>query len=183
MQTSHAKGVTSAARHVYRDAGLLGFYRGLSSPLVSLTVLNTINFSLYNIFRRNLGLQHHNDFNHRVSIAGAGVGMFCSLISTPSELAKLQMQLMSSKYGNMNFLQTGRRLVELYGVRSLYTGHMINTVREMMFMATYFTTYEYLKHDLSPFLPAWGGIPIAGGLAGCMGWLVSYPLDAVKVIQ
>ena len=37
--------IPKTVRVVFSESGVLGFYRGMASPLLSLTVLNTLNFS------------------------------------------------------------------------------------------------------------------------------------------
>ena len=63
----------------------------------------------------------------------------------------------------------------------LYTGHAVNTLREMTFMMAYFYTYEGLRtelgHTTNP--PQWV-IPVAGGCSGAFAWAVSFPLDCVR---
>jgi solute carrier family 25 carnitine/acylcarnitine transporter 20/29 len=185
MQTEHC-GAGHAASTVYKESGAKGFFRGIASPLLSLSILNTLNFSTYNAFRRSLGLETHEQYDYRVFIAGGGVGLVCSLISTPFELVKLQTQLMSSANAGSKpstTIQTVNHIMRTYGVKHLYTGYGVNTVREVVFLSVYFTVYEYLKHDVSiiPIPNIWAKIPIAGGIAGSAGWFISFPLDAVKV--
>lgn len=73
---------------IYSDYGFVGFYRGVGSPLVALTILNTVNFSSYSYFSKLLQVDSKK-LDMRVSIAAACVGPIASMISTPFELLKV----------------------------------------------------------------------------------------------
>ena len=72
------------------------------------------------------------------------------------------------------------QLVRAYGLRALYIGHGINTAREMLFLATYFTVYENSNVFFTSVLSSTIAVPFAGGISGGAGWLISFPLDCVK---
>ena len=66
------------------------------------------------------------------------------------------------------------------GLLGLYHGHAVNTSREVVFLATYFSVYEHTKTSIASVLYKAIAIPLAGGLSGAAGWIVSFPLDCVK---
>ncbi|KAI9847863.1 MAG: hypothetical protein M1838_000722 [Thelocarpon superellum] len=47
MQAYHFTNFTDCVKHTYRTEGGLSFWRGVSAPLVSVTVVRTISFSIY----------------------------------------------------------------------------------------------------------------------------------------
>lgn len=185
--------IPNAIQTIYRESGVMGYYRGMVAPLVSLTILNTLNFSTYSFARNGLQVPEHFDvckdgFQWRVSFAGASVAPLCSIISTPFELIKTQMQLSasSSSAGQTrykNSIQAALGLSKEHGIGALYRGFTVNMIREMVFLSTYFAVYEHLKsfqlHSTSLY-PQSVAIPLAGGTAGALGWLVSFPLDLIK---
>jgi hypothetical protein len=77
-----------------------------------------------------------------------------------------------------------RTLVERHGMGVVYTGHGVNTLREMAFLGNYFFVYEGLRemfianHDWGLHVQA--AVPVAGGLSGALAWFVSFPLDCVR---
>jgi len=96
-----------------------------------------------------------------------------------------------------------KKLTATHGIRIIYTGHVVNTIREGVFISTYFFTYEGLREALfivhssinkattattgSPAEHKTPGeqhhqwaIPICGGLAGAISWFVSFPLDCIR---
>jgi len=184
-------------KHIISSEGIGGFYRGVASPLLALTVLNTLNFSSYARFRSlynvDDGLISAGGFELKVAAAAATVGPLASMISTPFELVKTQMvinQKNSSTSGSSSSrpssIRTAYSIVRQYGIQKLYIAHGVNTTREIVFLSTYFTVYEHSKSYISDIMyHKWGwssnaSIPVAGGISGAIGWFVSFPLDCIK---
>jgi len=160
----------------------------MTPPLISLAILNTGNFASYNYFRTLFNAERGWDL--RNGLAGVVGGPLGSTISTVENMIKTQMQLdnvTQKRYrGSWHCLRT---LVEEKGWRVLYTGHVVNTVREGAFLGTYFYTYEGLRVFLQNIVDdkadknhtaAWT-IPVAGGMSGAFAWFATFPLDCIKV--
>mmetsp|Transcript_34915 Transcript_34915/g.84493 ORF Transcript_34915/g.84493 Transcript_34915/m.84493 type:complete len:164 (-) Transcript_34915:138-629(-) len=75
-----------------------------------------------------------------------------------------------------------KTLIQSHGVGIIYTGHIVNTVREATFLGSYFFVYEGLREGLvrSSLCNVQVAVPIAGGLSGAVSWLISFPLDCVR---
>lgn len=166
-----------------------GFYRGIGSPLISLTFLNMLNFSSYDYFKRKLGIKEStmtNDrFNIRIILAGAAAGPIAAFISTPFELIKTQLQIshksvLSNQIPTMNSIEAAVAIARQHGIHGLYIGHSINTTREIVFLSTYFSIYEFMKSSIVLSFPNIVAIPLAGGISGAVGWFISFPLDCIK---
>jgi solute carrier family 25 carnitine/acylcarnitine transporter 20/29 len=72
-------------------------------------------------------------------------------------------------------------LVRCYGIRVLYSGFCVNALRETVYLGTYFCCYEGMRAGfIEQSLPLQVAVPIAGGLAGFIGWLSSFPLDCIR---
>jgi len=184
------------ARKIVEAEGWRGLYRGVGSPLVALTILNSLNFSSYAYFRRQFGVPDVVDVSHfetRVPLAAACVGPLSSMISTPFEMVKTQAvqqnvrlatasvsSSSSSSPSSSSSIVIATNLVRKHGIRALYTAHGVNTAREIVFLSTYFCVYEHSKSLLKAFVPGNVAILFAGGLSGATGWLVSFPLDCIK---
>lgn len=187
MQAGASGGMLPLARRIIEAEGWRGLYRGVASPLLALTILNSLNFSSYAFFRREFGVQDDADFSHieyRVPLAAACVGPLSSLISTPFEMVKTQA-VQSIKNGGVSStssssLALARSIVHKHGLRALYTAHSVNTAREMVFLSTYFSVYEHSKSLFRSLVPANVAIMLAGGLSGATGWFISFPLDCIK---
>ncbi len=101
----------------------------MAPPLISLAILNTTNFASYNYFRSIFGAERGWDVNNL--LAGAMGAPFGSTISTVEHMIKTQMQL--DNIGDKRFrgsLHCLTTLVEERGWKIIYTGHVVNTVRE-----------------------------------------------------
>ena len=189
-------GLVALARRISREEGFSGFYRGVASPLAALTILNTLNFSSYATMRKKLGVAAQvsldQSFEYRIPLAAACVGPLSSCISTPFELVKTQMvqSLAHARAagaaagggGSSSSVARAAALVRQHGPRALFVGHGVNTSREVVFLSTYFSVYEYSKTWLAAVagLPAQAAVLVAGGISGSTGWFVSFPLDCIK---
>jgi len=80
----------------------------------------------------------------------------------------------------MNSFGAAIAIAKRHGIRGLYIGHSMNTTREIVFLSTYFSVYEYMKSNMSLTLPKIFAVPIAGGISGAIGWFISFPLDCIK---
>ncbi len=191
---------------ILRTEGLTSLYKGMTPPLISLSILNTITFTSYNYLRSEV-YHAHRGFDIRNALAGMTCAPMCSSISTVEHFIKTQMQLdnihLNRFTSSWHCMQT---LVKEHGssIRILYLGHGVNTLREAVFIGTYFYTYEGMRVKLDDWFGSSGGsnryyyddddetsrnidqkapawtIPFAGGLSGAWAWFVSFPLDCVK---
>jgi solute carrier family 25 carnitine/acylcarnitine transporter 20/29 len=151
---------------IIRNEGMKGLYKGLGSPMLSLTILNSISFGIYGESKRLIHKCFYNSpqssssssfsrisasnnlelLPSHYSLAGAIVGVICSFISTPFEMVKVRLQLDNiTERRYKGSLSCAKELTKLYGGKMLFTGFWINTVRETTFCAVYFGLYEHLK--------------------------------------
>jgi solute carrier family 25 (mitochondrial carnitine/acylcarnitine transporter), member 20/29 len=209
MQVTN-KSIWTSCKNIYQEAGVFSFYRGVLSPLVALTLLNTLNFTSYAAARKQFGVPENfnvvqTGFEWRIMLAGGIVGPCASLISTPFELIKTQMQLVGltakantgpSAVVYRNSVHAAYSIGRQHGIVGLYRGFAVNTTREVVFLSTYFTVYEHLKSaQLHAALNSASSaedmasqtkfrksvaVPLAGGIAGSIGWFLSFPLDCIK---
>jgi solute carrier family 25 carnitine/acylcarnitine transporter 20/29 len=184
MQTSGCGAsltIVGVASSVVRREGILALYKGIAPPLISLSILNTLNFSSYSFFRHLYRAKH--GWDHRNAVAGMSGAPIGAMVSTVENLVKTQMQLDNiSRKRFEGSWHCVRSLVQSHGLSVLYTGHVINTFREITFLGCYFFTYEGLRHGLvsGAHVHAQLAVPVAGGMAGALSWFVSFPLDCVR---
>lgn len=112
MQTCQYKGYADCVRHTYKTEGYRGFIRGVVAPLLSVTIVRTVSFSIYQRskynyatwFKQNFGIDpllHINTPGNYPNIstiscfgvAGATAGSVITLASCPFELTKLSAQV------------------------------------------------------------------------------------------
>lgn len=219
----------SLLSHILRTEGISGVYKGVGPPLLSLSIVNTLSFTSYSYFRQNYFYgQDGWDYNNALS-GMMGAPIF-GIVTTPENFLKTQMQLdnvqderkkvqksrpnqLQSNVREMEMQQQkprgkytssfhcARTLVSSHGLTVLYTGHVINTIREAAFVGTYFFCYEGYKSEFRKLLlgvdkliwssadssnshdAPWSttlAIPMAGGCAGATAWAFTFPMDCVR---
>ncbi|ACO70544.1 mitochondrial carrier family [Micromonas commoda] len=197
---------------IARAEGVTGMYRGLGPPVCMMMVMNSMNFGAFYHMRDKLAGANPVGWgterpwiDWRVVCAAASVGPLCAMVSTPFELVKLQVQLDAANHSRTQLAATkpatdrnaspigyvrkysgsahaARQLLKTHGPRVFFLGHGVNTARECVFNAVFFSAFEHTAHGfeteagLSPAMAT----AAAGGVAGAAGWLTNLPLDCVK---
>lgn len=165
-------------------------FRGAAAPILGYGALNSILFMTYN---RSLKYMNPSIFDptklagvdlDKIWLAGAIGGLACWVVSAPSELIKCRTQLQLD--GQTSSYSTTMNILKHQGIRGLYLGGAITSVRDSFGFAWYFWSYELSKRLLlsrqaDPFLePKASDILIAGGVAGVVTWASIFPLDVIK---
>ena len=90
MQTGTASGgMIGATRHIVKTEGLRSLYKGITPPLISLSIVNTASFTSYSYFRRMIGGQ--NGWDVKNAWAGMLGAPLFGLITTPEGFLKTQV--------------------------------------------------------------------------------------------
>lgn len=170
---------------IAKNEGLKGLFKGVSSPLVGVTAINTLLFGVYGFFLESqLPTPGATPTLLQIFIAGAGSGFINSFISGPVELAKIQMQ---NQIGQGGFRSPSDCLGQVWrrqGLRGCYRGLWPTILRETPSYGAYFSCFEAIRR-------AWsteenqghlenGRLMLAGGISGIAGWMSTYPVDVVK---
>ena len=128
---------------------------------------------------------------NNVMLAGAVAGLAQCAVIVPSDRLKIQLQVQgramrqigggAAAEGDMSLGAVRRcvgTLVQAEGVRvAFFRGWWPTVFRQAPAAAVYFSSFESLKRQLG------GGAlatAVAGGCAGCAGYLCTYPLDVLK---
>jgi hypothetical protein len=112
MQTYKYSGFLDCVRHTYRAEKLRGFFRGVTAPMASVTLVRTVSFSIYqrskhvysDWLKKNFGIDVLGHVSKRgtypnfwsvatFGAAGATAGSCITLIACPFELTKLSAQV------------------------------------------------------------------------------------------
>mmetsp|Transcript_18308 Transcript_18308/g.39571 ORF Transcript_18308/g.39571 Transcript_18308/m.39571 type:complete len:392 (+) Transcript_18308:43-1218(+) len=230
MQTQLSSSATnklstiSLLSHILRTEGISNVYKGVGPPLLSLSIVNTLSFTSYSYFRQNY-FHGQDGWDYNNALSGMCGAPIFGLVTTPENFLKTQMQLdnvqsqREKSNGQQKQIQqqkpTGRftnsfhcakTLANAHGLPVLYTGHVINTIREAAFVGTYFFCYEGYKGEFRNMIlgiekllstsvdnntststdchdSSWStslAIPMAGGCAGATAWALTFPLDCVR---
>ncbi|KAF7317767.1 hypothetical protein MKEN_00864500 [Mycena kentingensis (nom. inval.)] len=108
----------------------------------------------------------------------SGAGSSRAVITTPTELIKIRQQQCT---GDTTARGIAAGIYQAGGLRALYRGAAATAMRDCGYGA-YFLSYEATLRFLSSHGESRQGWPVlvAGGVAGIMGWLTTFPLDVVK---
>jgi len=208
LQTGSTKSTSSGQQHsilsvgkgIVRSEGIGALYKGVGPPLISLSILNTTTFIQYAYFRELY--QANPGWDIRNFLAGVSCSPFAGIVSTVENFTKTQMQLDNVRQSKRKYTGSWdcfRTLIRRHDFRIVYTGHFVNTIREVSFIGPYFFFYEGLRetfirkqHELrqEQQYQYWAypsfvtnvklAIPIAGGLSGALSWFISFPLDCIR---
>ncbi|KAI0636735.1 mitochondrial carrier [Trametes polyzona] len=208
LQTTRQRiSIPRLALTVYQEEGIIGFYRGLWIPLMTISFVRAASFTIYTrtkeYFRDRHWLARNRIFDVSATggISGALSGSLISFGSAPFELVKVRRQLEYSIAASKGLrlakapstMEAVRDIFRTNGLLGLYTGFRLHFVRDTMGTALYFFEYDGFRYimgrdasgeqgDTPPWLP----IPVSlvpfvcGSLAGVSSWAFIYPLDVVK---
>jgi len=175
---------------------LRSLYSGLTGPLVSIGMVTSLNFAIYDSLRRILYLKQHptdstctgrnyifKDSISNIAFASTVTGVLMSGITSPVVVVKTKQQITTH-----SFLKTAKSTLRRKGgIRNFYVGFAPHFLCECGWRGIYFTSYEYLKRcispeqgiDFAPRLPLYQSMTCAG-LAGFLSWICIYPIDVVR---
>lgn len=127
--------------------------------------------------------------NDPPSYKGVALGGFCSgalqsMLLSPVELVKIRLQLQKTET-QKGPLRVAKNIWKREGLRGIYRGLGITMIRDAPAHGLYFWTYEYAREKLHPGCrksckESLNTMLVAGGLAGVVSWVFSYPLDVIK---
>ncbi|XP_023246937.1 solute carrier family 25 member 45-like [Copidosoma floridanum] len=190
-----------ALKRIMRNDGIRGFYRGMSCPLVHSGSLNSLFFGVYNASLTSLQSSRGHDENLPSNrgwlldnfVAGCLAGGAQALITCPSELIKIRIQLgkglityiKTEHYtlARVNTFLTVLDLYRKYGIRGLYVGWVPTMWRDVIGGGVYFSSYQLTHHYMYGTLnltPGFFEILVAGGVAGLTSWIPVIPFDTIK---
>lgn len=100
---------------------MYGFYKGMSPPLVGVTILNATLFSVNGQIKK---LFQRGDANHSLTVsehvaAGALTGIFTALAINPYEILKCRLQVQTES-GGAGPIEMMRRIYRAEGIRGFY---------------------------------------------------------------
>lgn len=191
-------------RQSFRAEGLSGLYRGISAPLVGAAIETSSLFFSYRIAQDVLQVtllpttQGVPLSLSALVACGAASGAFTSLLLTPIELVKCQMQipLSSSSLRGPGPFKIIASVFRHHGIFGFWHGQLGTLIRETGGSAAWFGSYEgvsalFKKYNArspstssadlesSPSLPIYQHL-LAGATAGVSYNFVFYPADTIK---
>ncbi|GAA6014063.1 hypothetical protein JCM10207_000224 [Rhodosporidiobolus poonsookiae] len=198
-----------AFARVVKEEKVVGLYKGVTSPMAGVAVMNASVFTSYKLaMNALLSTPDAEPTLVQITAAGAFSGIFTSLITTPIERLKILQQ--SSSVGSSRSTPSTASLLRILPLRELYRGFLPTLLRDTAY-GPYFLVYEYVarggsfglldgrgrgerhvKADLAEEVESelFGSegqegagavrVLVAGGLAGIAGWGCTFPIDVLK---
>ncbi|XP_069508697.1 solute carrier family 25 member 48 isoform X2 [Ambystoma mexicanum] len=187
---------------IYRNEHVAGFFKGMSFPLVSIAIYNSVVFGVFRntlrvISQHRYGSPKHSPATSDLAVASMVAGFVSVGIGGPVDLVKirLQMQTPPTTTGNVPFINKPVRLayrgpvhcVSLIlrheGIAGIYRGSGAMILRDIPGYCLYFIPYAFLCKWITPeghSAPSAYSVWMAGGIAGAISWGTATPMDVVK---
>ncbi|OAD74600.1 hypothetical protein PHYBLDRAFT_111764, partial [Phycomyces blakesleeanus NRRL 1555(-)] len=208
MQTQPYDSISACVRHTYKEEGIRGFFRGIVPPLITVSIIKSVSFSVYEKTKRyckaNYPFFNQDSLGSTFVLSTTGgvvTGAFIATLSCPFELIKIQKQLefllqassistgatvMRPMAENDPSWHSAKEIIKKKGLPGLWSGFGLHFVRDALGTGVYFGGYETTKYLLNQ----GSGQPagpltqfLAGGICGILCWLVVFPIDLVKSLM
>jgi solute carrier family 25 carnitine/acylcarnitine transporter 20/29 len=177
---------------IAKQESILGFYKGMSSPMFGVAIINGIVFSVQNASK---GLFDDPDTYKALAITGAIAGGVQAIICSPIELIKTRLQMQGigqqrKLFALSTHLYNGpidclRKSYDRRGIRQgVMRGLSMTLARDIPSFAAYFPAWQFFVANFSSTgkeadMPMYMSL-LGGGFTGICAWTVSYPFDVIK---
>lgn len=175
-----------------QNEGIRGFFKGMSLPIASISVLNAFIFAGNEISKSQIGKEKDDDLTILEStICGFFAGAFVTPYSTFVENVKCKLQIQINNKENSYYKGVYDLLNKTYkleGIKGVFKGNIVNFFREVFGYAGQFGSYHAIKllickyNNIEFSKLSNTHLLFAGGVSGSFAWLTSYPFDIIKTL-
>ncbi|XP_070271053.1 solute carrier family 25 member 48 isoform X1 [Myotis yumanensis] len=198
----------SCIRMVYRKESVFGFFKGMSFPLASIAVYNSVVFGVFSNTQRILSQLHSREPEASpprtlsdLLLASMVAGVVSVGLGTPVDLIKIRLQMQTQAFRETSLSLKNRAvalgeqpayqgpvhciatIVRTEGLAGLYRGAGAMLLRDVPGYCLYFVPYVFLTDWITPEAcadPSPSAVWLAGGVAGAISWGTATPMDVVK---
>lgn len=171
----------SIITQILKNEGLTGLFKGVMSPLLGQAPIGASAFMANDFAKRGLCRTSMSE-NKQSFISGCFTGACTTIFTTPTEYMKIKKQ--AYKGENLTYSS----IIKQEGVKGIFKGYNATVMRDVPGWCAYFFAYDFLKRTFDYYLgsqdnnkrSAFISQFFAGGFAGQISWVVSYPADVVK---
>lgn len=171
------RGTFDCFKSIIVKESVRGLYKGMASPMAGVAMVNALVFGVYG------NIQRHCTNPESLSthfLAGSVAGLVQSTVCSPMELIKTRLQLQDKLPTAVKYkgpLDCLKNIWHHEGFRGVYRGFGITIARDIPGFSSYFVAYEMMvaNKNASSF-----HIMMAGGLAGAVSWVFTFPIDVLK---
>ncbi|XP_073077758.1 solute carrier family 25 member 48 isoform X4 [Manis javanica] len=194
--------------HPLDTVKVFGFFKGMSFPLASIAVYNSVVFGVFSNTQRFLS-QHHGREPEAspprtlpdLLLASMVAGVVSVGLGAPMDLIKIRLQMQTQPFRAANLSLKPRvaahgeqpayqgpvhciaTIVRTDGLVGLYRGTSAMLLRDVPGYCLYFIPYVFLSEWITPEAcasPSPCAAWLAGGMAGAISWGTATPMDVVK---
>lgn len=184
---------THAFRLIVKEERIAGLYKGVTSPMLGVAVMNASIFGLYQMslqFQQRHGLFGSSSVESvpsltQIMVAGMMSGLGSSLITSPIDLIKIreQMQVETRPGARPSTYRVFLDVLRNEGVRrGLYRGWCTTAIRDLGY-GPYFFSYELINRQIAKRTgnaPTNLDMAVSGACAGVLAWLSTFWADVIK---
>ncbi|UZJ53183.1 hypothetical protein CBS101457_002503 [Exobasidium rhododendri] len=175
-----------ALRRIIAEERFVGLYKGVTSPMLGVALMNASVFGVYGLVLRNLQHDSEQARLRDIFLAGCASGVVSALITSPIDLIKIRQQLFADvKVKQPSTMYVIKSVWNQGGLRGIYRGLGCTCIRDLGY-GPYFLSYEVfnrwalsLKHGEKAKLTNFD-LAMSGGAAGLLAWLSTFGADVVK---
>ncbi|KAF8346951.1 mitochondrial carrier domain-containing protein [Amanita rubescens] len=181
------KNSIDCARKIFRNEGLLGFYRGLGPQLIGVAPEKAIKLTVNDLVRAKATDPETGRIKLGWELVAGGMAGGCQVVFTnPLEIVKIRLQVQGEAAKLEGAAPKGAiHIIRQLGILGLYRGATACLLRDIPFSAIYFPAYSHLKKDV--FNEGYHGKHLsvletlaAAGIAGMPAAYLTTPADVVK---
>ncbi|XP_048735423.2 solute carrier family 25 member 45-like isoform X2 [Ostrea edulis] len=170
-----------------------GFFRGLSWPMLSYGIINSVFFGVYGstmkLLNADISGKTPPDYT-KICLAG-GLGGLCQLVpAVPIDVIKVVLQSQiphrTTESGGKYYkgpIEGTRDILRSRGFLGMYRGLPTQALRDVPASIAYFLIYEFLiYHGVKSFPNTSSTLQnfVFGGVAGVVSWALIMPFDVMK---
>ncbi|KAI3656778.1 hypothetical protein MP638_004125 [Amoeboaphelidium occidentale] len=189
LQTSPDKfnGVIDCIGKTFKNEGIRGFYKGSVPPLMGWVLMDSVSLGSLRFYKQ-LIREHYNSSGGELSyfqhgIAGLFSGWTVSLVATPVELLKGQLQVQYGSKHESRFkgpVHVVKHILKQNGIFGLWRGFAGCALFRTNFFVLW-SSYAYYSDYLNGMNIAPQLVYLfAGGMAANTFWIMSFPADVLK---
>ena len=179
---------SNAANSLLRAEGVVGFWKGMLSPLVAVGLWKAVMFSANS--RALSALKADGDASLQPVwhsfVGGVAAGAAGLSIQSPFERIKIMAQTLPPPAGSSviaHEIDIARQVWRYEGMGGLYRGTLVNVLGCPLAIGVWFGVNEALVRRLRERRPVGLFDEFAcGGVAGTLAWAVNFPTDKAKAI-
>ncbi|XP_072697185.1 solute carrier family 25 member 48 isoform X4 [Canis lupus baileyi] len=194
--------------HPLDTVKVFGFFKGMSFPLASIAVYNSVVFGVFSNTQRFLSQHHCREPEASQSrtlsdllLASMVAGVVSVGLGAPVDLIKIRLQMQTQPFREANLALKPRAvalgkqpvyqgpvhciatIVRTEGLAGMYRGVGAMLLRDVPGYCLYFIPYVFLNDWITPEActgPNPCAVWLAGGMAGAISWGTATPMDVVK---